>query len=83
MTIHTLLQEDGPRDPTFQMYSCSTFSGSAKVVMSDVVALKMYMMAIPARIIVVGVILLCLDISTIARVGTMARTTAFRVTERL
>lgn len=27
VTIHTLSHEDGPRDPTFQMYSCSTFSG--------------------------------------------------------
>ncbi len=75
--------EDGPRDPTFHMYSCSTFSGSARVVMSDVVALNMYMMAIPARIIVVGVILLCLDISTMAMVGTIARITALSVTERL
>ncbi len=83
VTIHTLSHDAGPRDPTFQVYSISTFSGSARVVMSDVVALKMYIMAIPARIIVVGVILLCLDISTMAMVGTIARMTAFSVTERL
>ena len=65
------------------MYSCSTFSGSARVVMSDVVALNTYMMAIPARIMVVGVILLCLDIITMARVGTIARIAAFSVTDRL
>ena len=76
-------QDAGPRDPTFHMYNCSTFSESAMRVISDVIDLNTYMIATPARIMVVGVIRLCLEIRTMANVGIMASTMAFRVTARL
>jgi len=52
------------------------------VVIRDVVALKTYIMAIPASIMVVGVILLCFAMRTIAMVGTIDRRMALAVTER-
>ena len=64
------------KDPTVQRYSCCSFSGSAIRDISVVKALNMYMMAIPAMIIVVGEPFRSFDRMMITNMGISENTNA-------